>query len=232
MRSKGYHPNIKQMDSKNNKIDQLLKARFDGLKAFSESTDKLIEMGVKIIKADTGDILLPAQYSKYKHDYEYSLLEFEWQVEYKNGEKLNQFEFLDKDKKDGGQHHLGHIDQDQIKTISFISNFTWPTDNEEKRIIVKLDWETGLFEFMNGFISQDDKSKLCLNPVEGKKKLILFKRARNTSAPTILQSKYVELPTNGNELFYYNRFVLGYECGKEKRMVMIYPDGSIKLFNN
>ncbi len=216
-----------KLDSENKKIDALLQRRQNGMFDYSNSTKELIEMGVKIGRKSTGEITLPDSFQPYLEKFERSMLEFEWKVDYQDGSVLKQF--------DGPniEHNFSHIDQSKLKSISYISNFIWPTDNEEKRIIITLNWETGLFEFMNGFASQDVKAKCCLKPLIGKKKLILFTRKRISSAVGESKSELKEFVNMMDEFSFYNRFILGYQIpGGEKMAVIIEPNGDIKLFEN
>jgi hypothetical protein len=192
---------------------------------FSRSTDELLEMGVKTINTKTGEITLPASFSPYLDRFERSQLEFEWEADYGDNSTLPQFvddhEFCFKD-----------INLSRLKKISFISNFNWQTDNEEKRVIVTLNIKTGEFTFMNGFASQELRAKL-LNPIEGEKKLILFARKRNSSAAGEIKSNDPLVKRLENEAYFYNRFVLGYEVsGKGKRAVIIMPNGNIEFYDN
>jgi len=216
----------KKIESQNNKIDELLRKRQEGMFNFSEATKGLLSMGVKIGKRSTGDITVPESYEPYLDKFNFSNLEFEWQVNYTDGTILRQFE-------GEIQHNFKDIDHTKIKNVEYISNFGWQTDMDEKRIIVRLNWETGMFEFLNGFASQEVKTKCCMNPLTGEKKLILFSRKRLSQAQGEARSELREFVDMMDEFFFYNRFILGYEVpGGEKIAVIIEPNGDIKLFDN
>ena len=69
-----------------------------------------------------------------------------------------------------------------------------------------------------------------MNPLPGEKKLIMFAR-KNHSGVAGQVAQNSELASFIGQYFVYNRFVLGYEANGEKKVVMIYPNGEIKLFN-
>ena len=215
----------KIIDSQNKKIDELLRQRQEGMFNFSEATKTLLDMGVKTSKKSTGEIIVPASFSPYLDKYNISNLEFEWLVKYTDGTELKQFE---------GEidHHFGHIDLQKIKSVEFISNFNWPTDMAEKRIIVRLNWETGMFEFTNGFASQEVRAKCCVAPLIGEKKLILFRKKRESVASGEVKDEVKQFINLEDEKFFYNRFILGYQATSgEKMAVIIEPNGDIKLFD-
>lgn len=216
-----------KLDSQNKKIDALLQLRQDGMFNYSKATKGLIKIGVKIGHKSTGQITLPDSFKNYLKKFERSMLEFEWEINYTDGSILRQFEEPNK------EHNFKDIDQTKLKSIVYISNFTWPTDNQEKRIIVRLNWETGMFEFLNGFASQEVKAKCCVKPLGGEKKLILFTRKRVSSAVGESKTELREFVNMMDEFSFYNRFVLGYQVPSgEKMVVIIEPNGDIKLFEN
>ena len=207
----------------NKKIDELLQIRQEGIFNYSKATNELIEMGVKIGKKDSGDLTIPASFEPYIDQYNESNLEFEWQAIYDDGTALDQFE-------DGEQMSFKDIDISKLEAIQFISNFTWPTDNFEKRVIVRLNFKTGLFEFLNGFAPQEVVNYACVNPIEGEKKLILFCRKRFSSTIGEINERYKDFYPSPDEFFYFNRFVLGYEANGEKKALIIQPNGVIGIF--
>jgi len=208
----------------NEKIDNLLKIRQDAMFNYARSTNDLIDLGVKIKNKEDENITLPASFSKYLEKYNISNLEFEWEVKYKDGSVLRQFEGTE-------QRNFSHIDQERLASISFISNFDWPSEaGQDPRIIVRLNWETGLFEFQNGFASQDVRATACMNPLEGEKKLILFSRKRFSSSNGEINDQYKEFFPFEDEVFYYNRFILGYETKSGTKALIIDPNGNIAIF--
>jgi len=169
--------------------------------------------------------MIPESFNKYLKEFNLSNLEFEWIVEYKDGKSLKQFD-------DGAIHNFSHIDLENVKSVSYISNFVWPTDNEEKRVIVKLDMNTGLFSFLNGYASQEVKAECCINEINSDKKLILFTRKRIGSTHGSANNEIKEFVDMLDEFTFYNRFVLGYETQDKKKIaVIIEPNGNIKLFD-
>lgn len=231
MQPERYHslPSISYIfmrDEQNKKIDILLQMRQDGMYNYSRATKELLAMGVKTGKQSTGAITIPNSYQPYLKKFNLSNLEFEWEINYTDGSVLRQFE-------NEKQHDFSDIDRTKLKNITYISNFTWPTDNQEKRIIVRLNWETGKFEFMNGFAPQDVKAKCCIKPLEGEKKLILLSKKRISGATGQAKGELQEFVNMIDEFFFYNRFILGYQVPSgEKMAVIIEPNGNIKLFEN
>lgn len=220
----------KQIDIQNNKIDALLQARQEGMYNYTQSSDELMRLGVKVGNKSTGQVTLPNSFTPHLDKFERSMLEFEWEVTYKDGTVLKQFD--DGDNRDNHKS-FKDIDHSKIKSVAYISNFDYQTDNVEKRIIVRLDWETGLFEFLNGFAPQDLRAKCCMKPLDGEKKLILFARKRFSSASGQAQSEFKELIKIADEFSFYNRFVLGYQVPSgEKMTVIIEPNGNMKIFDN
>lgn len=213
-------------DQNRKKIDELLQIRQNGIFNYSKATRELINLGVKIGRKSDGALTIPSNFQPFLDRYNVSNLEFEWLAEYKDGTKLAQYE-------GEKSNHFGHIDQTKLKSLAFISNFNWQTDNQEKRVIVKLNWETGLFEFMNGFASQDVVEYACTNPLAGDRQLIMFIRKQYGFTAGDIKDDYKEFIPNFDEFFYYNRFVLGYKIpGGEKKVLIIEPTGNINIFQN
>ncbi len=214
------------MENPNEKIDRLLNIRQAATYDYARSTAELVEMGVKIGDKETGEVSLPKNFEPYLSNYNVSNSEFEWEVVYKNGKIIRQFE-------DGKERTISDIDQKNILKIAFISNFNWPTENSEKRVIAALDWETGLFQFHNGFVPQETRAIACLDPIPGEKKLILKTKHRFSASNGEIEDKYKDFFPFQSEFFYYNRFILGYEVsGVGKKMIIINPDGIISNFIN
>jgi len=212
------------MDNINKKIDELLQIRQDAMVNYARSTSSLIDLGVKIKNKETDDTTLPASFEPFLDKYNISNLEFEWEVRYKDGSVLRQFEGTDERK-------FSQINLEKIESVSFISNFNWPSEaGTDPRIIVTLDWETGLFTFRNGFASQDVRAVACMNPLEGEKKLILFAKKRFSSSSGEINDQYREFFPFEDEIFYYNRFILGYETNSGIKALIISPNGNIDIF--
>lgn len=214
---------MKQVIERNKRIDQLLQSRQDGLYNFAKATKELVDMGMKITNQETGEIDVPRSFEAYIEHYNRSNMEFEWQVEYTDGTVLNQFDAM--------EHHFGNIDQAKIATVSWISNFAWPTDNIERRVIVSLDWKTGTFSFMNGFAPQEVKGAV-MNPIEGEKKLIMFTKKRVSETVGMIAEDIKTYYLGQHSLFNYNQFILGFETPSgEERAILVQPNGNIELFN-
>lgn len=213
------------IDKKNNdKIDQLLQTRQDCAFKYAHATKDLLEMGIKVMLASSGELAVPASYNEHLHKFNRSNLEFEWLAKY-DGSRPDTAQFDDL----GEEHHFAEIDQSKLKSISYISNFNWPTDNAEKRVIVTLNFENGMFEFSNGFISQEDKGKI-LEPITGPKKLILLAKKRQSATVGELAEDLKEFYPPTDEIFFYNRFMIGFETETKKKVLLIQPTGNIDLW--
>lgn len=213
------------MKNKNNEIDRLLQIRQDGILNYASATKSLSVLGVKIGKQETGDIDLPNSFKNHIEQYERSNMEFEWEVEYIDGKILKQFAPKD--------HCFKDIDISSVKKVRWISNFEWPTENVDKRIIVELNFEDGKFAITNGFISQEDIGKLYKKEYIGDKKLILFTRKRYSSTTGSVPVEYSDLIPSTSEFFMYNKFFIGYEVPGEgvKRVLEILPTGHVGVCN-
>lgn len=210
-------------DNKNKIIDELLQKRQDGMVNFAESTKKLIDLGVKIANPE-GEISVPSFFEQFLDKYNNSNLEFEWEVIYKDGSRLRQFD-------DGDQHNFANIKLSEVKSVSYISNFAWQTDNEERRVIVRLDMESGLFTITNGFCPQEVLAEIAVNEIKEDKKLILFSRKRQSSSMGEVSDEVRQFFPSVGETFFYNRFVLGFETASGyMRAVIIEPNGNINIF--
>lgn len=210
------------MKEEHKKLDEILKLRQKSYFDFNKSTLDLHLMGVKVRDSLTGQILLPPEYTNYLEQFNNSLLEFEWLVEYDDGTFLAEF---DGDK----NNNFSHIDLKKVTKVSYISNFDWHTDNKIKRVVVTLDMKTGLFNFANGFVSQEVRGARCVKPLKGERKLILFKNKTISQAGGPVNDDK-DQKVLLNEAYFYNIFVLGYEVNGEKYGVSIYPNGIVQLF--
>ena len=211
-------------DNKNKIIDELLQKRQDGMVNFAESTKKLIDLGVKIANPE-GEISVPSFFEQFLDKYNNSNLEFEWEVIYKDGSRLRQYDGED-------QHNFGNIKLDEVKSVSYISNFAWQTDNQDQRVIVTLNMETGLFTINNGFCPQEVLAEIAVNEIKEDKKLILFTRKRQSSSMGDVSDEVRQYFPSVGESFFYNRFILGFETPSGyMRAVIIDPNGNISLFN-
>lgn len=213
------------IDKKNNdRIDELLQARQNGAYTYAKSTKEILDLGVKVMLGSTGDMPVPASYNDHLNKFNRSNLEFEWLAKY-DGSRPDTAQFDEL----GKESHFGEIDQSKLKSVSYISNFNWPTDNAEKRVIVTLNMDSGLFDFMNGFIPQEIKGQL-LEPVPGPKKLILLAKRRQSATMGELAPELQEFHPPTDEIFFYNRFLLGFETETKKRVLLIQPNGEISVW--
>ncbi len=213
------------IDKQNNdKIDRCLQIRQDSIYNYAKATKEILEMGVKIMLASTGDMAVPVTYNNHLGKFNRSNLEFEWFAKY-DGSRPDTAQFDEL----GQEHHFGDIDQSKLKSLSFISNFDWPTDNAEKRIIVTLNMENGMFEFMNGFIPQEVRGQL-LEEVSGPKKLILLVKRRRSETTGELSKDLQEFHPPTDEVFLYNRFLLGFETETKKKILLIQPNGEVSVW--
>ena len=199
-------------------VDSYIRTRDQAKIDLSKSRMGLLEMGVKTFKDDMLIHLPGLDVEKFE---KCNGQEFYWEAEYKDGKILKQF--------DGAkQHHYGHIEQDKLKYFRWVSNFDYPTVNEEKRVIITLDFETGKFEFMNGVCPQDVRGEVYLgypdSNIMSNSKLIL-KVIKRTSTSFSFPENSVD------EVSYYNRYLIGWEKGENKKILVIEPSGFIHLWH-
>ena len=204
----------------NNQIDNFLKIRRQSLYDLEKAVEGLYEMGVRFFtpmpdgvpEISCAQDLLPR--------YERTLEDFEWKAIYNDGTELDQF--------GEKQSHFGDIDKSKLDRIQYISNFEINTQNPEKRLIITLDAKTGIFDFWNCG-SQGIRAELS-KPVEGDKKLILFKRKREDFT-VAMSGKTGEVNPTG-ERFTYTRYYLGFSVKTRKVIVCLYPNGEALIEEN
>lgn len=143
--------------------------------------------------------------------------EFAWEAVYTDGTQLRQYDDFSM------KHSFADIDQEKLELIRWVSNFDVDTSNTCKRIIVTLDWRTGLFSFFNGLVHPAVK-EIYLNPMTSMDgaKLILKKRVRMSFTGNTEHNK-------DDETINYNRYLLGLELGELKRLICIEPNGFVHL---
>lgn len=204
-------------------IDELIKTREEAKVNLARSTRELFIRGVKIGRNSTGEISLPASFDKYLDKYERSNSEFEWEAEYFDGTILKQYDKTEKCYKD--------IDQSKLKSISYISNFVYPTDNREKRIVITLDFERGAFTFMNGFCPQEIKWELEKEFKPKEKTLHLLARKRNSFSIGQINVEEELRPWIDikDEYYMYNRYILGIRSPEGDKIISISPIGDISM---
>lgn len=202
-------------------IDSLIRIRDQAKMDLARSRMKLIEMGAKTVKDGMVTHLPGLNIDKFASC---ENQEFYWEAEYEDGSVIRQFE----GKK---QHHYGHIDQQRLKYFRWVSTFDYPTDNEDKRVIISLNFKDGRFEFYNGIVPQETRAEVLNGypSISFEPKLILkaVKRASTSHS----------FPDGGiDEVTYYNRFLIGWEnlpgsATKGKRILCIEPNGFVHLWH-
>lgn len=195
-------------------VDMLIQIKERSRMDFTKSKIDLLELGVKTYVGDELHCLSNLDVAKYEAC---SHQEFGWEAEYKDGTVLKQFQ-------GEKQHHFGHIDQEKLSILRWVSHFNTETSNEDKRVIVSLDWETGKFSFFNGFASQAARAMgdNCFRG-DGEPKLILKMVKRVSHAVGINDGVTAEI-------MHYKRYILGYQTGDDKRIICIEPNGRVHLW--
>ena len=207
----------------NQKIDKFLKIRRQSLYDLEKSIEGLYSMGVRFFTPSPDGVPDISAAQNLLPRFEFTLEDFEWKAIYDDETELDQY--------GEKQSHFGDIDMSKLAKIQYVSNFEIDTQNPEKRLVVTLDLKKGTFNFWNCG-SQKVKDALS-KAVEGKKKLILFKRKRESFTAGISKSNTgrMEVSPTG-EKFTYTRYYLGYECGKKKVIVCLYPNGNMSIEND
>lgn len=208
----------------NQKIDKLLKIRRQSLYDLEKAIEGLYEMGVRFFTPSPDGVPDISAAQNLLPRFEFTLEDFEWKAIYNDGTELDQY--------GEKQFSFKDIEMEKLEKIQYISNFEIDTQNPEKRLVITLDFKKGVFNFWNCG-SQDVRAKL-MKPVEGEKKLILFKRKRESfTAGVSKDSGRPEIMPTGDK-FTYTRYYLGYEVvGKKKKIVVcLYPNGQIEIEND
>jgi len=196
-------------------VDELIKIRDDAKIKIIRSKMALLNMGVKSVKDGVMSYLPGLDIYKFE---KCDNKEFYWEAVYKDGNIIKQFD----GKK---QNHYGNIDQSKLKLFRWISNFNDETDNKEKRVVVTLDFETGLFDFLNGYVPQEIRGELINGFDAGSSPKLILK----VIPRTLITVSYPEGGTD--EVYFYNRYLIGYEAGSKKVVLCIEPNGFIHFFN-
>ena len=207
----------------NKKIDSFLKIRRQSLYDLEKSIEGLYETGVRFFTPSPDGIPVISAAQSLLPRFEFTLEDFEWKAIYDDGTELDQY--------GEKQSHFGDIDMSKLAKIQYVSNFEIDTQNPEKRLVVTLEIKQGTFVFWNCG-SQEVKDALS-KAVEGKKKLILFKRKRESFTAGVSKNEAgrPEFSPTG-ERFTYTRYYLGYEVGKKKVIVCLYPNGEMAIEND
>ena len=198
-------------------VDDKIKERIDLINSLLKVNKSIGELGVKIGNITKDGIPEFEVGMNYLPQFVYHLEEYEWEVIYKDGTVLRQHDL-------SGDNHYGNIVQENLKEIRLISNFNTETDNEEKRMIITLDWQTGKFKILNGRADINDRNEIETAEEPGEKKLILFRRIRAGQTLEIGE-RLKETP----EVYFYKRYYLGYENKDKKVIVCLYPNGEVGI---
>jgi hypothetical protein len=204
------------MDTISQNIDNLIKERAEIIGRLLKIGNQLNNEGVKFGNLD-GDNPIFQVGLNYLPQFANTLEEFEWEAKYNDGTYLRQYDL-------NGQHHFGDIDMSKLVSIKYVSNFNGENDNEDRRVILTLDFLNGNFELKNGKIDIDERNKLSMLKDISSKKLILFKRHRFGQ-----MMEMGEKITPTDEIYMYNRYYLGYENDNQKVIVCLYPNGQAKI---
>ena len=207
--------------NKNQQIDEYLKVRRQSLLDLEKAIEGLYELGVRFFTPSPDGMPEISAAQSLLPRFEFTLEDFEWKAIYDDGSDLDQYSEV--------QSHFGDIDLSRLVKLQYISNFEIDTQNPEKRLIVTLDVKQGIFTFWNcgGQQIKADLSK----PVLGDKKLILFKRKRESFTAGVKQTDNKPEVTPTGEKFTYTRYYLGYETSDQKVIVCLYPSGEMAIEN-
>jgi len=205
------------MKDKGKEVDDNIRERMNLINSLIKVNKKLTEEGVKIGNIGNDGIPEFEVGLNYLPQFVYHLEEYEWEAVYDDGSVLRQHDL-------GGDNHYSNIDQKRLKEVRLISNFTTETDNQEKRMIVTLDWKTGKFKILNGRVGIDDRNIVEMIENNEEKKLILFRRVR-FGQTLELGEKITETP----EVYFYKRYFIGYENSDKKIIICLYPNGEVGI---
>ncbi len=196
-------------------VDEAIRLRETSRYNLTQAKMTLLKMGVKTVSEGHLQALPNLDVEKYE---KCCFQEFSWEAEYEDGSVLKQFE-------GAKQHHYGNIEQDKLKLIRWVSHFVTDTSNEEKRVLVTLDWKTGLWSFFNGFVPQEVKAAVAEGFAGEIKPKLILKMVKRESAS-------VGFPGNAvNELTRYYRYILGWEGGDKKIILCVEPNGYTHLWH-
>lgn len=199
-------------------VDEAIRLRETSRYNLTQAKMALLKMGVKTVSDGQLNALPNLDVDKYTKSCNQ---EFSWEAEYEDGSILTQFE-------GAKQHHYGNIEQDKLKFIRWVSHFVAETSNTEKRVMVTLDWKTGLWSFVNGFVLQEVKGEVAegfgVTTIDFRPKLILKMVKR--------ESQGVEFPGSAvGEIARYYRYILGWEAGDNKVILCVEPNGYTHLWH-
>jgi len=201
----------------NKQIDDLLKIRRQSLYDLEKSIEGLYNMGIRFFSSNGDDVPEISASQNLLPRYEQTLEDFEWKAIYTDGTELDQYG----DK----ELHFGDIDQTKLDRLILISNFDIETSNQEKRLIITLNFKDGTFDFLNCG-SMGVRGKLTTPNLE-EKKLIFFKRNRESFTAGVSEKSKLLTPTG--EKITYKRYYLGYETSNKKLIICAYPNGDVQI---
>lgn len=135
--------NFKTSDEVGKVVNELISGRAESLNKIINAEKELSRLGVKFGQVGDDGVPMFEVGSNYLPQFSHHLEEYEWEVIYKDGSILRQHDI-------NGDNHYGNIKQEAIKRVRLVSNFEMSTDNQERRVIATLDWETGKFDLLNG----------------------------------------------------------------------------------
>jgi hypothetical protein len=201
----------------NEKIDEFLKIRRQSLYDLEKAIEGLYAMGVRFHTPGEDGLPEISAAQNLLPRYEFTLEDFEWKAIFDDGSEMDQF--------GEEEHHFGNIDQKKLAKLMYISNFEIDTSNVEKRAIITLDFKNGTFDFLNCG-PMEVRGKLT-TPCTEEKKLILFKRRRETFTAGV-DGKTKEFMPTGEKIL-YTRYYLGYEAPSRNVVICIYPNDDIGI---
>jgi len=195
-------------------VDELIKIRDNAKINLARSRMALLNMGVKTVMDGVMNYLPGLDVNKFE---KCDSKEFYWEAEYEDGTILKQF--------DGGkQNHYGNIDQCRLRLFRWISNFNDETDNAEKRVIITLNFRTGLFDFLNGYVPQEVRGEVMNGFDQALRPKLIFKIINRASSCVNFEGKV-------DEVCFYNRYLIGYEFSEGVKLILcIEPNGFVHLW--
>lgn len=196
-------------------IDDAIRVRESSKYNLSVAKMKLLELGAKTFSG--GELVASLPNLDVEEYLRCNYQEFQWEAVMRDGSVLKQFQG---DK----QHHFGHIDQKELVELRWVSNFTTDTSNQEKRVVVALNWTTGKFTFTNGLALGEVRNVSDAGFPEGERKLIL-KMVKRESTGVSFQDG------DASEVTRYNRYILGWEAGDQKVILCVEPNGYTHLWH-
>lgn len=154
--------NFKTSDEVGKVVNELISGRAESLNKIINAEKELSRLGVKFGQVGDDGVPMFEVGSNYLPQFSHHLEEYEWEVIYKDGSILRQHDI-------NGDNHYGNIKQEAIKRVRLVSNFEMSTDNQERRVIATLDWETGKFDLLNGQMDIEERNILAGTEETGQK---------------------------------------------------------------